>query len=141
MNAEHIKEIVKNRVNQSNDTLKDGYFLLNANRGNRTIVNRAYYATFYAALALLQTIGQTPRKHRGVLSLFDKEFVHPGHFDREYSKAFHRLFRLRQKDDYEFLDDVPREEAVEALSLSETFVREVWKYLTANGYLSPGDAP
>ena len=141
MNSEHVKELVKNRVDQSNDALNDGYFLLNANRSNRTIVNRAYYAAFYAARALLQTIGQTPRKHSGVMSLFDKEFVHSGHFDRECSKAFHRLFRLRQKDDYELLESVPREEAVEALSLSKTFVREVWKYLTANGYLSPGDAP
>jgi uncharacterized protein (UPF0332 family) len=38
-------------------------------------VNRAYYAMFYAVLALLQRIGRVPSRHAGVISLFDTEFV------------------------------------------------------------------
>ena len=44
---------------------------------------------FYAVMALLQTIGKVASKHAGVISLFDKEFVHAGVFPVEMSRALH----------------------------------------------------
>ncbi len=43
-------------------------------------------------LALLQAIGKTPRKHRGVLALFDTECVRTGLLPKELSAALHQLF-------------------------------------------------
>jgi hypothetical protein len=42
-------------------TPADARFLLDGNRGPQSIVNRSYYAMFYAALALMQNIGKTRR--------------------------------------------------------------------------------
>jgi len=67
-------------------------------RGARTVVNRAHYAAFYAVLALLQTIGKTPRKHKGALTLFDTEFIRTGLLSKELSGALHELFDARQID-------------------------------------------
>lgn len=78
MSAEDLKALVATRMQQAAECIADGRFLLAAGRGPRTAINRAYYAAFYAVLALLQTVGKTPRKHSGVLSLFDTEFVKPG---------------------------------------------------------------
>jgi uncharacterized protein (UPF0332 family) len=39
-------------------------------------------------------------KHTGVISLFDREFVKAGIFDRAMSQALHRAFELKQKADY-----------------------------------------
>ena len=64
MNPEHIKVLVAKRMQQAAECLDDGRYLLSAGHGARTAVNRAYYAAFYAVLALLQTIGKTPRKHK-----------------------------------------------------------------------------
>lgn len=64
MNQDHVKVLVSRRMEQATDCLEDGRFLLSAKRGARTVVNRAYYAAFYAVLALLQTTGRTPRKHK-----------------------------------------------------------------------------
>jgi uncharacterized protein (UPF0332 family) len=75
MNPEHIKVLVAKRMQQAAECLDDGRYLLSAGRGARTAVNRAYYAAFYVVLALLQTIGKTPRKHKGALALFDTEFI------------------------------------------------------------------
>ena len=99
MNQDETKTLVRTRLQQAEETLDDARYLLAMGRGYRTIVNRAYYAAFYAALALLQTIGQSPRKHSGVLSLFDREFVKFGIFAKEYSRHFHQLFDMRQEDD------------------------------------------
>jgi len=57
MNPHHVRALVSRRMEQATECLEDGRYLLTANRGARTVVNRAYYAAFYAVLALLQTTG------------------------------------------------------------------------------------
>jgi len=57
MNQHHVRALVSRRMEQATECLEDGRYLLTANRGARTVVNRAYYAVFYAVLALLQTTG------------------------------------------------------------------------------------
>jgi uncharacterized protein (UPF0332 family) len=89
---------------------------------SRGAVNRAYYATFYAARALLATQRLDSAKHSGVLSLFDREFVKPGTVEVVQSKAIHRLFRLRQEGDYADMVEVSLEEASAALADAEAFV-------------------
>jgi uncharacterized protein (UPF0332 family) len=135
MNQDHVKVLVSRRMEQATDCLEDGRFLLSAKRGARTVVNRAYYAAFYAVLALLQTTGRTPRKHKGVLALFDSEFVKPGLLSKNESQALHQLFNARLEDDYQRIDPVQPEEAAELIAVAEHFVQSVREYLTRTGYL------
>lgn len=104
MNSEEILTLIKYRLEQAQTALEDGKFLLEGKRSPQSIVNRAYYAMFYAALALLQQIGKVPSKHTGVISLFDTEFVVKGIFPKELSKDFHKAFELRQMFDYRGLE-------------------------------------
>lgn len=136
MNPEHVRVLVAKRMQQATEALEDGRYLLAAGRGERTAVNRAYYAAFYAVLALLQTIGKTPRKHRGILTLFDTEFVRAGLLSKALSASLHRLFDARQDDDYRRLDPVPPEEATALTVLAEQFVQAVRHYLSDAGYIS-----
>jgi uncharacterized protein (UPF0332 family) len=78
-------------MQQATEALEDGRYLLSAGRGARTAVNRAYYAAFYAVLALLQTVGKTPRKHRGVLTLFNTQFVRTGLLPKMLSEELANL--------------------------------------------------
>ena len=64
MHPRHVKILVAKRMQQATEALEDDRYLLAAGCGARTAVNRAYYATFYAVLALLQTVGKTPRRVR-----------------------------------------------------------------------------
>jgi len=63
---EEVTPLVRYRLEQADAALGDAKFLLEGNRSPQSIVNRAYYAMFYAALALLQKIGKVPSKHAGV---------------------------------------------------------------------------
>lgn len=81
-------------------SLEDARFLLHGGRSAQAIINRAYYAMFYATMALLETEDQVPRKHSGTIALFDKLFVRSGAFDTSLSKDLHRAFELRQAYDY-----------------------------------------
>jgi len=69
MSRKEILALVKYRLEQAQTALEDGKFLLEGGRSPQSIVNRAYYAMFYAALALLQQIGKVPSRHTGVISL------------------------------------------------------------------------
>jgi len=135
MNPEHVRVLVARRMQQAAEALEDGKYLLAAGRGARTAVNRAYYAAFYAVLALLQALGKTPRKHRGVLALFDTECVRTGRLPKELSAALHQLFDARQEDDYRRLDPVLPEEAIELIAVAEQFVQAIRDHMLDTGYL------
>ena len=105
MKSDDINVLIKYRLEQAKTAIDDAKFLKDGNRSPQSIVNRAYYAVFYSALALLQQIGKVPSKHTGVISLFDTEFVMKGIFPKELSKDFHKLFEMRQISDYKTLRD------------------------------------
>lgn len=118
MKEEDIITLVKYRLEQAQTALDDAEFLLEGKRSTQSIVNRAYYAMFYAALALLQRIGKIPSKHTGVISLFDREFVLKGIFSKDLSKDFHKAFELRQVSDYKTYETISWENAKELLDKS-----------------------
>ena len=92
MKEEEIADLVRHRIEQAQTALDDAVYLLDGNRSPQSIVNRAYYAMFYAALALLQKAGKVPSKHTGVISLFDTEYALKGLLPQELSKDLHKAF-------------------------------------------------
>jgi len=121
--------LIKYRLEQANESLEDARFLLQNNRSSVSVVNRAYYAAFYAVLSLLQLIGKAPTKHTGVISLFDKEFVKKGIFTREYSKDLHKLFELRQLSDYKVIEPVSHDKAEQACNKTANLIAEIAAYI------------
>jgi uncharacterized protein (UPF0332 family) len=62
MSGEETPELITHRLEQAETALDDAKYLLDGKRSPQSIVNRSYYAMFYAALALLQNIGKVPSK-------------------------------------------------------------------------------
>jgi len=136
MKREHLQALVKTRVEQAAETLRDAEALREADGSARSVINRAYYAMFYATLALLQTLGEVPSKHTGVIALFDLHFFKTGRFSKEDSQALHELFDLRQFSDYRSMSPVSTEQALDALSKAQRFVTNAEQWLRANDFLS-----
>ena len=113
--------------------MADGYTMLIHGGSARSVVNRAYYTTFYSILALLIALGVAHKtsKHSGIISIFDSEFVRSGKLDKEYSKIVHRLFDGRQELDYKEFSTVTKEEAGEALHMAERFLAAIKIHLGA----------
>ncbi|MEW6235244.1 MAG: HEPN domain-containing protein [Candidatus Omnitrophota bacterium] len=134
MKEDDVRILVQYRLQQAESSLEDAKFLFEGQRNPRSIVNRSYYAMFYAALALLQKVGKVPRKHTGAISLFDTEFVLKGIFPKELSKNFHDLFDLRQESDYQITESPTLAMAETVLKKADIFVHAI------NDYLQPGKA-
>lgn len=95
----------------------------------RSVMNRLYYAMFYAVLALLQEKEMGTSKHSAAIALFDREYVKTGTFSKEMSKVLHRAFELRQKGDYMEEAEVTVDDVAVIKSAAEQFVDGAEKFL------------
>lgn len=91
--------------------------------------NRAYYACFYAASALLYSKGLSFGKHSAVLAAFRQHFVKTGEFDAKWSKIYEVVMSSRQIGDYEINLRIEKEQASSMLSEARAFVEEVEAWL------------
>ncbi len=121
------------RLKEAEETLADAEWMLQNGLSPRSITNRAYYAMFYAILSLFLKAGIKAKtsKHAGVISVFDKEFIHAGKLDVRYSKTLHKIFEARQTIDYKELAEVSVEEASDHVKYAREFVDAVKKAIAS----------
>lgn len=130
-----LKELASLRMRQAEDTLREAQ-ILHGERTNRGAINRAYYAMFYAVLAILATKKLGSSKHSGAISLFDREFVKPGDLPKELSRSLHTAFEHRQEADYGELTELDESTATHMIEEANAFVQSVRTYMTTKGFLS-----
>lgn len=130
-----METLLAYRLREARETLADAKTLLEGGGTPRTVINRSYYAAFYAVLALFVKEGTDIRtsKHAGVIALFNKEFVHTGKIVVEYSRILQRLFDARQESDYKEFVQYSTEEARKFFAMAEVFVTEVERFSDAVG--------
>ena len=127
MKKQH-QELAAHRLQLAKETLADAQLLMEADR-LRSVVNRAYYAAFYAVRAVLATKGLDSRRHSGVLSLFDTHFVLTEEFRRDLGRKLHELFEARLMSDYRELVELASDQVDELLAGAKDIVRAVDLYL------------
>ena len=127
MTTDHTRTLVQYRLMQAEKTLRASTLLME--HGLDGVMNRSYYAMFYAVLALLAWRQLETSKHAGAISLFDREFVRTGVFPRELSRWLHQAFRQRLVADYAPWNTVTEDEARQVLDEASQFVAQVKAYL------------
>lgn len=135
MKPEQLEDLLHYRMEQAHETLREAEILLDGS-ALRGAINRAYYAMFYALLALLATRRLGTSKHSGALALFDREFVKTGVFPRELSRSLHVAFDRRQTHDYGEMVSVNRQIAEESLADARIFVAAIESHLRSMGHLA-----
>ncbi|MGQ0561043.1 MAG: HEPN domain-containing protein [Gemmatimonadota bacterium] len=129
--GEKIRALVAYRLEQADEALEAAG--VSANQGlPRSAVNRAYYAMFYAVLALLATRQQETTRHSAAIALFDLNYVKTGLLPREFSRWLHDAFTLRQDADYATESGLDSHAAAELISHARSFVGGVRKHLQSD---------
>lgn len=128
MNDDTLYELLRFRLEQAHESLREAN-ILRAAEANRGAINRAYYAMFYALLALLATKQLGTSKHSGAISLFDREFVNTGVFPRELSRSLHLAFDQRQTYDYGEMVEIEPDASDDTIASARFFVESVEEYL------------
>ena len=127
MNGE-IALAIRLRLEQARETLKEAD-ALREHELWRGVINRSYYAMFYAVLALGVYKQIVLSKHSQAIAFFDKEFVKTGTFPRELSRSLHLGFDQRQVSDYGDIWTVNQKEAETIFSEAGLFVDGIGDYL------------
>ena len=125
---EEITQAIHLRLGQARETLEEADTLREHGLW-RGVINRSYYAMFYAVLALGVFKQVVLSKHSQAIAFFDKEFVKTEIFPRELSRSLHLGFDQRQVNDYGDIWTVSQEEAETIYSEARLFVESVDGYL------------
>jgi len=128
MNDELRNQRIEYRLLQADDSLQEAEALFRVAL-YRGAVNRAYYAMFYAILALSVFKGQVLSKHSGAIAFFDLEFIKSGVLPKQLSKILHLAFDQRQANDYGELWSIDQTETEQAIRNSREFVAKVVELL------------
>ena len=125
---EEIRLAFRLRLEQARETLEEADALREHGLW-RGLINRSYYAMFYAVLALGVFKQVVLTKHSQAIAFFDKEFVKTGIFPRELSRSLHLGFDQRQVNDYGDIWTVSQTEAEAVFSEARLFVESIDGYL------------
>ena len=130
MTAEEKKhELSKYRIKQAEESLEEARFLLSGNKSPRSIINRTYYAMFYAVLALLVHEPYSSSKHSGILSYFNRHFIKEGKFHKDLGRSINKAFELRQRGDYREYINLSYEQIEPFIGEAEVFIKAIKDYL------------
>ena len=95
-----MKEHAVYRLRRARETFEEALVLANTEHWPGC-TNRLYYACFYVVWALLLANGLTTKKHSGVRSLFNKNFIKNGRLNTDFGDLYSDLYESRMENDYE----------------------------------------
>ena len=116
--------LAKYRLNKAKETLSDGKKYVES-ATNESIINRIYYAMFYAVNSLLISMGLSSSKHSGVLSIFNREIINKSHLEKKWGEFYSDMFKRRQKGDYQDFVKFKKQDVKTWLKKSEDFIKEI----------------
>ena len=96
-----------------------------------TSANRSYYAIFHAARAVLALDGLDYKKHSGVISRFQQDYIKTQIFDKNMSNIIKSAFDMRTESDYEDFYIISKEDVTIQVKEAETFVTTIDLYIKA----------
>lgn len=93
-------------------------------------VNRAYYACFYAASAVMLQQGKQFVKHSGLRGAIHKDLIKTGKLAPRWGKVFDRAFENRQAADYLILFTFEAEQVEQLIQDATAFVQTMRQLLS-----------
>ena len=129
---ENLRHLALYRLKQAEESVDEARYLFEGSKSPRSVVNRAYYAMFYAVLGLLIFEPYSSSKHSGILSYFNRNFIKTGKISKDLGRAVNRAFDLRQRTDYREEFNISRDQAEPFIGWAEMFVSSVKLYLKDN---------
>ena len=109
LTEEERASLISYRLKKSEATFKEATDVFQLRHWG-LVVNRLYYAVFYAGTALLLSSGHAMRSHAGFLTLIGQHYVIPGTLSKEEGKLISNLFRMRRTGDYDDTFDYEKED-------------------------------
>lgn len=125
------EEYIKYRFQKANETFEEALILAENERWN-AVINRLYYASFYAVIALLLSNKIETTSHDGARNQFSLYYIKSGIIEKEQGKLFSQLFDYRQKGDYGDMFDHDEELVKPLIPKVKSFIEIIEKILDSS---------
>lgn len=96
-----------------------------------TAVNRLYYASYYAVIALLVNKEIAATTHAGVRQMFGLHFIKTGIIDKVSGKFYSQIFNMRQNGDYEDYFDFSENDVLDLVEPANRLITAIENLLNA----------
>jgi|SRR3989339_91740 len=123
-----ILELSKYRLSKAREELDTSIELIGIGRFSQS-VNRSYYSIFHAVRALFAIEEVDFKKHSGVISHFQHNYIKTGKFEKGLSNIIVTANVIRNQSDYNDFVVVTKEEASKQVENAERFLKEMENYL------------
>lgn len=125
---QHNELLAKNSLEKAEEALKAGYDNIDI---NLTVAqNRAYYAIFYAVLALGYLDNFITSSHHTLMGWFTKKYIYETEtFDRSIGKIYSKIIRNRETFDYDVTKKPTKEIVLKGLESAKTFIEALSPYV------------
>lgn len=132
-NSDEIS-LAKYRIEKAKDCLKASKLLLDDGLYADS-ANRSYYAIFHSmnALCALRSVGY--KKHSGVLSDFNQNYVKANLIEVEYSRIAKSAFSIRTKSDYSDFYVVSKQDVIEQYENAIKFTGRIEEFIEKSIYI------
>ncbi len=131
--------LAKYRLKQAHESLDEAIYLFEGNKSPRSVINRVYYAMYYAVLSLIIFEKYISSKHSGMLSFFNRHFIKEGIFPEEMGRCINKAFELRQSGDYREYSEITSEQVEPYIGCAKSFLQKIEEYLGNNKFRDFGD--
>ena len=129
MIVENRDDYINYRFQRAIESFDEALILAENKRWN-AVVNRLYYSSFYAVIALLLKNNIETNTHDGARTQLGLCFIKTGKIEKKYGKLFSKLFDYRQKGDYGDMYDYDETIVSPLISQVKDFIEELQKKVT-----------
>jgi len=123
------KDLAAARVEQAAEFLQSAETNMAAN-DFKTAANRSYYSIFHSMRAVLAFDSFDSKKHSGIISTFNKDYIKTKIFPAEFSKIIKNAFEVRNDSDYDEFYIISKESVAAQIEDAKAFLAAVREYLT-----------
>jgi uncharacterized protein (UPF0332 family) len=123
-----ILDLARYRLNKSKSDLTAAQILFEKGMYSQSL-NRSYYSIFHATRALLSLDRFDSKKHSGIISFFNKNYISNNIFEKEMSKIIMSAEEIRVQSDYDDFFLVSKEETEIQLKNANIFIQNIEKYI------------
>lgn len=125
---EKRKELCRYRLEKAKKCLNSARVLVQSD-DYYSAANRSYYAIFHSIRSILALEGVDFSKHSGVMAYFQRNYVKPGIFAKEYSNILTEAFDVRSDADYDDYYVLSKEEVEEQIRNAQFFLDGIEAYI------------
>ncbi|TKJ21592.1 MAG: HEPN domain-containing protein [Promethearchaeota archaeon Loki_b32] len=125
---------IKPLIEKAKKFMKSAKLLLDVDDFDSS-ASRIYYAMHYMVEALLLTKNLRIKSHRGLISIFGREFIKTKILPKEVGRQLKDAFDKRQIGDYEISVKINKKDIEELLKIGQRFIEKLMDYLVENNFL------